>query len=160
MEIINIKYKSEYLKEYFTLCNLEWGEPVNENDMEEYLAMKEEKALNGDKFISILGLVENNCLLGFIALFKYEDGQDSNLTPWYASMYVKKEYRGNGYSKILNNEILKEAKELGYDKLYLKTDLENYYEKFGAKYLHDLNDGEKLYCIDCKIGTNNDKESE
>ena len=40
---------------------------------------KEEKALNGDKFISILGLVENNCLLGFIALFKYEDGQETLL---------------------------------------------------------------------------------
>ena len=75
MKIINIKNKSNYLKEYFTLCNLEWGKPVNENDMERYLAMKEEKVLNGDKFISILGLVENNCLLGFIALFKYEDGQ-------------------------------------------------------------------------------------
>lgn len=112
--------------------------------------MKQEKVLNGDKFISILGLVENNCLLGFIALFKYEDGQDRKLTPWYASMYVKKEYRGNGYSKILNNAILKEAKELGYDKLYLKTDLENYYEKFGAKYLCELNNGEKLYYIDCK----------
>lgn len=160
MKVINIKNNSDYLKEYFTLCNLEWGEPVNENEIEEYLAMKEEKVLNGDKYISILGLVENNCLLGFIALFKYEDGQDSNLSPWYASMYVKREYRGNGYSKILNNAILKEAKELGYDKLYLKTDLENYYEKFGAKYLHDLNNGEKLYCIDCRIGKNKKMESE
>ena len=147
MKIINIKNKSEYLKEYFTLCNLEWGEPVNENDMEEYLAMKEEKALNGDKFISILGLVENNCLLGFIALFKYEDGQDRNLTPWYASMYVKKEYRGNGYSKMLNNAILKEARELGYDKLYLKTDLENYYEKFDAVFIENITKEEKLYYI-------------
>ena len=40
------------------------------------------------------------------------------------------------------------CQELGYDKLYLKTDLENYYEKFGAKYLYDLNNGEKLYCIE------------
>lgn len=62
--------------------------------------------------------------------------------------------------RFLHISDLKEAKELGYDKLYLKTDLENYHEKFGAKYLHDLNNGEKLYCIDCKIGTNNDKESE
>ena len=114
MEIISIKNKSDFLKEYFTLCNLEWGEPVNENDMEEYLAMKEEKALNGDKFISILGLVENNCLLGFIALFKYEDGQDRNLTPWYASMYVKKEYRGRKLAAVLVRnltiEILKHGK--------------------------------------------------
>ena len=148
MKVINIKNKSKYLKEYFTLCNLEWGKHINDDEMEQYLAMKEEKALNGDKFIRILGLIENNELLGFIALFKYEDGQDKNLTPWYASMYVKKEHRGNGYSKILNNAILKEARELGYEKLYLKTNLENYYEKFGAKYLYDLDNGEKLYCID------------
>lgn len=151
MKVISIKNKLDYLKEYLTLCNLEWGEPVDDNYMEQYLDMKVEKVLNGDKYISILGLVENNFLLGFIALFKYEDGQDRTLTPWYASMYVKREYRGKGYSKILNNAILKEAKKLGYDKLYLKTDLENYYEKFGAKYLHDLNNGEKLYFIDCKM---------
>ena len=33
-------------------------------------------------------------------------------------------------------------------RLYLKTDLENYYEKFGAKYIENLSNGEKLYCID------------
>lgn len=47
----------------------------------------------------------------------------------------KKEFRGKGYSEILNDAILKEAKELGYNKVYLKSDLINYYEKFGAKYL-------------------------
>ena len=38
--------------------------------------------------------------------------------------------------------------------------VENYYEKFGAKYLYDLNNGEKLYYIDCRIDINNVKESE
>ena len=63
-------------------------------------------------------------------------------------MYVKKEYRGKGYSKILNDALLNYAKEKGYQKIYLKTDLINYYEKFGAIYLEDLNNGEKLYYID------------
>ena len=62
-------------------------------------------------------------------------------------MYVKEEYRGNGYSKILNDAILKEAKDRGFNKIYLKTDLINYYEKFGAKYIEDLANGEKLYYI-------------
>ena len=47
----------------------------------------------------------------------------------------KEEFRGNGYSKILNNAILEEAKKRGFKKLYLKTDLINYYEKFGAVFL-------------------------
>ena len=93
-------------------------------------------------------MIEDDSLLGFISLFKYEDDINEELTPWYATMYVKKEYRGNGYSKILNNEILKEAKKLGYKKVYLKSNLINYYEKFGAKYIRNLENKEKLYYID------------
>ena len=44
-------------------------------------------------------------------------------------------------------EDLKEAKDRGFNKIYLKTDLINYYEKFGAKYIEDLANGEKLYYI-------------
>ena len=65
-------------------------------------------------------------------------------------MYVKKEIRGNGYSKILNNAILNEAKKRKINKLYLKTKLENYYEKFGAKFIEELSNGEKLYYFDVK----------
>ena len=60
-------------------------------------------------------------------------------------MYVKEAYRVKGYSKILNIAILEEAKKRGFKKLYLKTDLINYYEKFGATFLDTLNNGEKLY---------------
>ena len=60
-------------------------------------------------------------------------------------MFVKKEYRGNGYSRILNDAILKEAKIRGIKRLYLKTTLDNYYEKFGAKYLETLANNEKIY---------------
>ena len=62
-------------------------------------------------------------------------------------MYVKKEYRGLGYSKILNSSIINEAKRLGYDKVYLKSNLINYYEKFGAIFIEKLNNGENLYYI-------------
>ena len=65
-------------------------------------------------------------------------------------MYVKKEYRKKGYSKILNDAILKEAKKRNIKRIYLKTSLSNYYEKFGAKYIENLQNGEKLYYINIK----------
>ena len=65
-------------------------------------------------------------------------------------MFVKDEYRGRGYSKILNKAILDEASKLGFSKIYLKTDLVNYYEKYGAKYIDKLSNGESLYYIDLK----------
>ena len=100
------------------------------------------------KEIAILILLDDDKLVGFISMFPYDGEERKELTPWYATMYVKKEYRKNGYSKILNDAILKEAKNRGFSKIYLKSELKNYYEKFGAKYIDTLNNGEKLYYIE------------
>ena len=81
-------------------------------------------------------------------MFETDGEERQDLSPWYATMYVKEEYRKKGYSKILNDAILKEAKNRGFKKLYLKSELKNYYEKFGAIYMEDLKNGEKLYYIE------------
>ena len=145
MEIINIKNKDNYLTEYIKLCNLEWGS--KKDNIEKYIIEKKEKILNEDKVISVLGLIDEKELIGFISLFKYDGDYHKDLTPWYATMYVKENYRGKGYSKELNKAILNEAKKLGYTKVYLKTELENYYEKFGAIFQENINEKEKLYYI-------------
>lgn len=146
MEIINIKNNKKYLEEYCKLCCLEWG---NLSEIDDYVNDKINQISISDKVISILGLIDNDILLGFVSLFKYDGDERCDLSPWYATMYVKEKYRGLGYSKILNDSLIDEATKLGYDKVYLKTDLVNYYEKFGAVYLEDLDCGEKLYYIDC-----------
>ena len=146
MKIINLKKNKNYLEEYVTLCNLEWGKSQKTDD---YVQEKIEKILKDDKVISVLGLVDKNTLIGFISLFKYDGEERKNLTPWYATMYVKENYRKKGYSVLLNNAIIDEARKLGFKKVYLKTDLNNYYEQFGAIYMEKLKSGEKLYYIDC-----------
>ena len=149
MTIVDIRKDNKYLDEYCKLCSLEWGMPKSEDEMYKYIQDKKEKILTGNKVISILGLIDNSSLIGFISLFKYDGDERNDLTPWYATMYVKSEYRGNGYSRLLNAAIIDEAKRLGYNKIYLKTNLNNYYEKFGAEYIEDLKCGEKLYSLDC-----------
>lgn len=146
MKIINIKENEEFLNEYIKLCNDEWGS--NKEELEKYIEKKKEKIYKDDKVISILGLVNKDTLIGFISLFKYDGEERKDLTPWYATMYVKKEYRNKGYSKLLNDAILKEAKQLGFKRIYLKTELNNYYEKFGAKYIGKIKNSEKLYYIE------------
>ena len=42
---------------------------------------------------------------------------------WGSKTNSEEEFRGKGYSKILNNAILEESKKRGFKKLYLKTDL-------------------------------------
>lgn len=144
MNIINLKSDVKYLEEYVRLCSLEWGRPKSDEEVKKKVL----EVLESDKVVSVLGLVDEEELIGFISLFKYDGDERRDLSPWYATMYVKDKYRGMGYSKILNNAIINEARNLGYSRIYLKTDLVNYYEKFGAIYLEELECGEKLYYIE------------
>jgi len=84
-------------------------------------------------------------LIGFISLFPEDCEEEKDLTPWYATIYVKKEYRKFGYSKLLNDAILSEAKNRNFKTVYLKTNLKNYYEKFGAIFIKKLKTDESLY---------------
>ncbi len=145
METINLKEKPEFLQEVVTLEYDEWANEPNVN-REERINKKCEKVsflLDSTDFCKII-LVDKDCLLGFISIFPHDSDEEPDLTPWYATMYVKKEYRGKGYSKILNDAILREAKKRGYKEIYLKTELNNYYEKFGAVYIKNINEKEKL----------------
>ena len=146
MKIINITNNTKYLKEYIALCYLEWSE--KEKELTEYIDYKLRKLKIENNIILILGLVDHNKLVGFISLLKKDGDCEVKLTPWYATMYVKKEYRGRRYSRILNDALLEKSKRLGYTKVYLKSNLINYYEKFGAIYIKKLENGESLYYID------------
>ena len=149
MTIYNLKDKLEYLDEVARLEYEEWTDNKEENK-EERIKRKKEKicCMFSNKSFCKLILVENNELVGFISIFPEDCEEEKELTPWYATMYVKKEYRGKNYSIILNDALLNEARKLNYHKIYLKTDLINYYEKFGAKYMDTLSNGEKLYYIE------------
>ena len=151
LKIYNIKDKQEYLREVAILTQLEWGKNnLSKEEFENKVDKKIEKIKNSfeKKDYCKLILLDDNKLVGFISIFPTDGEERKDLSPWYATMYVKKEFRGKGYSKILNNAILEEAKNRKIKRLYLKTELNNYYEKFGAKFIEVLSNGEKLYYID------------
>ena len=138
LRIFNIRERQEYLKEVAELTQKEWGKKgISEEEFDAKVNKKIEKIIQNfdNPLYCKLILLDDDKLVGFISIFPH-DGDE------------RKEYRGNGYSKILNNAILSEARKRGFRKLYLKTDLVNYYEKFGAVYLDELRNGEKLYCIE------------
>lgn len=148
MQIYNIKDKQEYIKEVAELTQREWGSITSsQEDFKNKVIKKISKIIKNleNKNYCKLILLDNKNLVGFISIFPTDGEERSDLSPWYSTMFIKEEYRGNGYSIILNNAVLKEAKKRGYKKIYLKTNLINYYEKFGAHYLETLNSGEKLY---------------
>ena len=153
LKIYNIKDKPEYIKEVAILTQKEWGKQnLLKDDFDIKVNNKISKIkrnLNYPKYCKLI-LLDNSTLIGFISIFEHDGNDRPDLSPWYATMFVKKEFRGKGYSKILNNAILEEAKKREFKKIYLKTTLSHYYEKFGAKYLKNLNEQEKIYYFDLK----------
>ena len=149
MNIYNLQDKQEYIDEVVRLEHEEWASNKNENKEERIERKKTRiKQMFSDKSFCKLILVDDNQLIGFISIFPEDCDEEKELSPWYATMYVKKEYRNHGYSKILNQAILEEARNRGFKTIYLKTDLINYYEKFGAIFIKELKSKEKLYKFD------------
>lgn len=154
LKIYNLKDKTKYIDEVALLTQKEWGQKdLSKKEIEQKVENKilKIKSNFSDPNYCKLILLDNDILVGFISIFGADGEERTDLSPWYATMYVKEEYRGKGYSKILNNAIIAEAKKRKISRLYLKTELENYYEKFGAKFLEVLSTGEKLYCFDIPV---------
>lgn len=144
MEIFDLKDKQEFMYEVMELELLEWSdEVVDKEDRISKKIDKYNKFVNENNFCKLI-LVDENSLIGFISLFPFDGDEEKELTPWYATMFVKKEYRGKGYSKLLNDAILDVARNRGFKEVYLKTELINYYEKFGAIPVKILSTGEQL----------------
>lgn len=153
LKIYDLKDKLKYIDEIAILTQKEWGQKDLAKEQFEIKVknkiLKIKSNLNKSNYCKLI-LLNNEELAGFISLFPSDGEERTDLSPWYATMYVKEKYRGKGYSKILNDAILAEARKRNISKLYLKTDLENYYEKFGAKFLEVLSTGEKLYYFEIK----------
>ena len=151
LKIYNLKDRPRYIEEIAILTQKEWGK--QDLSKEEFEAKVKNKIIKiksnfeNDNYCKLI-LLDDDDLIGFISIFPQDGKERTDLSPWYSTMYVKEKYRGNGYSKILNDAILTEAKKRKINRLYLKTDLINYYEKFGAKFLEVLSNGEKLYYFD------------
>ncbi len=93
MEIYNLQSKLEYVDEVAKLEYEEWANNKEQNKQTRIERKKEKirKMFSNKSFCKLI-LVNNEELIGFISLFPNDCQEERNLTPWYATMYVKKEY--------------------------------------------------------------------
>lgn len=62
----------------------------------------------------------------------------TELSPWLAGVFVGEKFRGQGIASKLVERVFVEAKELGYNKIYLHTETAaSLYEKLGCKKICD-----------------------
>ena len=79
--------------------------------------------LDGDRIIAGMGVIEND----------FHSRPD--LTPNVCAVYVEEKYRCRGIAGRLLGFVGEDMRDFGTDTLYLLTDLDSFYERYGWEYL-------------------------
>ena len=82
-------------------------------------------------------LLKDEEVIGCYALITNDFVSRHDLFPWFACLYIEERERKNEYGKLLMEHAEREAKASGYSSLFLTTDHEGYYEKYGWRRIED-----------------------
>ena len=82
-------------------------------------------------------LMENERITGCYGLAVNDFISRHDLYPWFVALYIEKEKRGQALGSLLLEHAAGQAAAAGFDTLYLTTDHDGYYEKYGWKRIGD-----------------------
>ncbi|MFR0822637.1 MAG: GNAT family N-acetyltransferase [Clostridia bacterium] len=133
VEFVNLKDRIEYLEEVSKLYWKQWSE--EKGDTLEGVLYRTKHCLKEKDIPQTYIAIYQNKLVGIVSLWRNDLCARQDLYPWLAGLYVKEEYREKGIGTFLQNKAIESSRKLGYEKLYLITNHENYYEKNGWKFL-------------------------
>ena len=70
-------------------------------------------------------------IIGTYALIRNDLNSRQDLSPWLACLFVEERFRGESLGAAMLDHGLREAAKRGYKFLYLTSDLNGFYEKYG-----------------------------
>ena len=84
------------------------------------------------------GLFFNDRLIGMYQFTMEDLFPRPDIYPWLANVYIEKDYRGSGLGRFLLNSVKGSAEAAGLEELYLFTVHNGFYEKFGWKFVREI----------------------
>ncbi len=127
--IMNLREKPQWKQKAAQWFHEKWNVPVDaylesieeslnsENPVPQwYLAVQEDQIIGG------IGVIEND----------FHDRKD--LTPNVCAVYVEEEFRCRGIARKMLETVCRDMKEKGIDTLYLITDHDSFYERYGWEF--------------------------
>lgn len=132
--------------EYFETKNQEhWREEIRKSDWRAAAFLYE--LLSENRFRNLLGetselllLTDGEKLVAFCTYAERDEIEDPDLTPWVGFVYTFPEYRGARRMGILLDHAYDLAKKEGQKVIYISTEEEGLYEKYGYTYWQDMTD--------------------
>lgn len=89
------------------------------------------RAAPGRVLASLIAL-EGEVPLGCVHLIDNDDPSLPELYPWMAAMVVVPQRRGQGIGSMLVRALMREAKAMGFQRLWFGTDGPGFYQRLGA----------------------------
>ncbi len=90
--------------------------------------MEEARFIDWERVILV---TENNEICGFCTVQKEDCIPNIPYSPYISYIFVDEKYRGNRLSQLMIEHAERYLKEQGYSTVYLVSDHENLYEKYG-----------------------------
>ena len=135
VKVINLADAPQYLDEAAKYMWEEWAKQYGTKY--EDIVYRTKHCLNKDSIPQTLIAVLDGELVGMVSIWNNDLAFRQDLMPWLAALYVKKEYRGKGIGTLLQERCINVCKELGYKKIYLITEHENYYERNKWRFIEE-----------------------
>jgi len=132
MQIAELSKRKDLLIDAISYFWKRWGDDFNYSFYKNCIENSLDDKNPLPKFYIAL---ENGVIIGSYALIVNDLISRQDLSPWLACLYVEEDKRGTGIAKELLFHGIKETKAKGFSKLYLSTDLVNFYERYGWKYI-------------------------
>lgn len=86
----------------------------------------------------VFAVLEHGSVAGFCALTKKSDVLEIPYTPLIGFVFVGEPYRGNKIAERLCSAAIQYAKKIGFEKVYLYSDLVDFYEKMGFVKIREM----------------------
>ena len=85
-------------------------------------------------------LVNDDEIISFCTYVHQDEINALDMYPWIGFVYTYEQYRGNHYFGKLLNHILSLAKEAKHERIYVSTNENGLYEKYGFTYYKNMLD--------------------
>lgn len=111
-----------------------WGSPDN---YPFYLDAISHSSTTGDTIPQFYLMLNDDEIVGCYGLITNDAISRHDLSPWLCSLYIEPEHRGKRLSDTIFQHAKQIVKSIGLPALYLVTDHNGLYEKFGWERLED-----------------------
>ncbi len=128
-QIIRLADQPEIKEQAAKWFHEKWGIPLAA-----YLDSMEESLAGEKPFPQWYVAVEDGRIIGGLGVIENDFHDRKDLAPNVCAVYTEEDWRGMGIAGALLNYVCADMKERGIDTLYLLTDHDSFYERYGWEF--------------------------